>query len=236
MLARRPAPERARRTEARGPRLERRSTVRRQVPPPQLPTRIRSAAARCLDVTGAVITLVLLAPLFPLVALAIRLGGAGPVLYRGRRIGIHTRAFTIFKFRTLKTHAEATIGPRLLREEDALVTPVGRILRELKLDELPQLWNVLKGDMRLVGPRPMRPVLDARYRHAAIPGYATRFQVKPGLTGLAQVQGDYYSPIDEKVRWDAIYVQRRALSLDVGILLATTLVPLIGLIRLLAHR
>ena len=120
--------------------------------------------------------LLLASPLILLVAVAVRLCGPGPILYRGQRVGQGMREFTIYKFRTLRTGAEKEIGARLLTTKDDFYTPIGRFLKRSKLDEIPQLWNVVRGDMNLVGPRPVRPVFDAEFL-CTIPGYARRFQM-----------------------------------------------------------
>jgi lipopolysaccharide/colanic/teichoic acid biosynthesis glycosyltransferase len=132
--------------------------------------------------------LVLLLPVSLAIAGLIKITSRGPVLYRGQRIGREMRPFTIFKFRTLLVDAEKRIGARLLTPGDPLYTPIGRFLKRTKLDEIPQLVNVLRGDMNLVGPRPIRPIFLATSLKE-IESYGLRFVVRPGMTGLAQLRG-----------------------------------------------
>jgi lipopolysaccharide/colanic/teichoic acid biosynthesis glycosyltransferase len=164
--------------------------------------------------------LLLLSPLACLIALAVKATSRGPVLYRGTRIGRDLRPFTIYKFRTLLVDAEQRIGARLLTPADTLFTPIGRFLKRYKLDEIPQLLNVIGGDMNLVGPRPIRPVFLA-VSMRDIPHYRARFAVRPGMTGLAQLRGNYFTPPRDKLRYDMLYVRHRAFPLDAKLVLAT---------------
>jgi lipopolysaccharide/colanic/teichoic acid biosynthesis glycosyltransferase len=159
-------------------------------------------------------------PVALLAALAIRLTSRGPVLFRQRRIGRGGREFMIYKLRTMRVDAEEVSGPVLARDDDDRVTPVGRVLRATRIDEIPQLLNVLNGDMNLVGPRPERPEFAAEFARR-IPRYAERWQVKPGITGLAQVRADYHTSAEDKLAHDLAYVERRSLALDVRILVET---------------
>ena len=147
------------------------------------------------------------------VAAAIRLGSPGPVLYRQPRLGRHGRVFRIVKFRTMRVGAEAASGPVLARPGDARATAVGRVLRRLRIDELPQAWNVLRGDMSLVGPRPERPQLAARLAREA-PGFERRLAVRPGVMGLAQARGGYRLAPRWKLRYDELYMRRMGPWLD----------------------
>jgi len=151
------------------------------------------------------------------VALLIKLTSSGPVLYRQERVGKGGRVFTLYKFRTMVNDAERHIGPVLAVQGDDRVTPVGRVLRRMRLDELPQLYNIFFGEMSLVGPRPERPYFVAR--HKALQG--VRLSVKPGLTGLAQVRGVYDLKPAHKAKYDHLYIQRRSLLLNVYILVLT---------------
>ncbi len=175
---------------------------------------------RVFNFVAAAAGLVVLSPLFLVVAVLIRLGSPGPVLYRGKRVGRNEKIFTIYKFRTLEQGAETMIGARLLRDGEEHVTPIGRRLRKRKIDEFPQLINVLKGDMNLVGPRPVRPVFieDAK---ASIPGYADRFKITPGITGLAQLRHSYYLSPKNKLRFERIYMKNRSVLFDLWIILLT---------------
>jgi lipopolysaccharide/colanic/teichoic acid biosynthesis glycosyltransferase len=183
-------------------------------------------AKRVMDFTGALVLLVLLSWLLLLIAVAIRLDSRGPVLFRQRRIGRDGRPFKLVKFRTMVPGAEAMLdGLRersqdphwLLIEEDPRVTKVGRILRQTSLDELPELWNVLRGQMSLVGPRPL-----TEDDHRNVPSWGTsRNRVVPGLTGLWQVKGRTRLSFEDMVRLDCLYVESWSLRRDVVLLLET---------------
>ena len=169
---------------------------------------------------AALIGLLLLSPLALVIAIATKLTSPGPITYRGQRVGRGGRLFTIIKFRTLEVNAEQKIGARLLEHSDGLYTRIGRYLKRAKLDEIPQLWNVVRGDMNLVGPRPVRPIfLEAFCRE--IPGYLRRFGVNPGMTGLAQVRGGYFTHPRDKLRYDLIYIENRSWWLDVRLVTLT---------------
>jgi sugar transferase (PEP-CTERM system associated) len=180
-------------------------------------------AKRLSDLALAIVGLVLAAPLMALSALALKLTSPGPVLYSQRRVGKDNEPFTIYKFRSMRVDAEAGTGAVWSRENDPRVTPVGRLLRRTRIDELPQLWNVLKGDMSFVGPRPERPefVADLTKR---IPFYGQRHVVRPGLTGWAQVRHSYGSTIDdaqEKLQYDLFYIKHMSMAFDIYIILDT---------------
>jgi lipopolysaccharide/colanic/teichoic acid biosynthesis glycosyltransferase len=166
--------------------------------------------------------IVLLCPLFLLIALAIKLTDGGAVFYRGERVGCGSRTFKIYKFRTLIVGAEEKIGARLLSSEDQRIfyTRIGKFLKRSKLDELPQLFNVIRGEMRLAGPRPVRPVFLDEFEKT-IPHYASRFLVPPGITGIAQLRGGYYTSPKNKLRYDRIYIRRRSLILDFQLVFLT---------------
>ncbi len=197
---------------------------------------------------AALVLLVLLLPLIVAVAAAIRLSSTGPVIYRQVRIGMNRRLsapkgrtspyydvydrrtldlpgkpFIIYKFRTMVDRAEAEVGPIWARKDDPRVTVLGRVLRRLRLDELPQLYNVLRGDMSIVGPRPERPTF-VRDLIRELPEYALRLRVRPGITGLAQVNQAYdtcLSDVREKVRYDIEYVRAMSIRSDLKILWRT---------------
>jgi lipopolysaccharide/colanic/teichoic acid biosynthesis glycosyltransferase len=166
--------------------------------------------------------LVAVSPLFLLIALFVKLSGPGPIFYRGERVGRDGRRFWIYKFRTMVDGAEAAIGARLLSNEDKDVycTRVGRFLKRTKLDELPQLLSVIKGEMRLVGPRPVRPIFLERFQ-SEIPNYHLRFLVPPGITGIAQLRGGYYTSPRNKLRYDLAYIRNRSLLLDLWVVVLT---------------
>ena len=162
------------------------------------------------------------APVAALAAVAIRLTSPGPALYRQERVGCGGRLFVIYKLRTMIEGAENETGPILARRDDPRSTMLGRILRVSKLDEWPQFYNVLRGDMSVVGPRPERPCFVGVFRRH-IPAYSQRHTVRPGITGLAQVKGGYRTNVYVKLRYDLIYLQRQSLWLDLWILARTPL-------------
>jgi len=179
---------------------------------------------RLVDLTLAVVLLVALSPLLLVAWIAIRLTSRGPVLYRPERIGLHNRPFTVVKFRSMVDGAEDTSGPVWAAERDARVTPVGRWLRRWRLDELPQLWNVIKGDMSLVGPRPERSIFVNEFL-TAVPMYNQRHGLRPGITGWGQIHYDYAASREqtrEKLEYDLFYVKNASFLLDLAILLRTT--------------
>jgi lipopolysaccharide/colanic/teichoic acid biosynthesis glycosyltransferase len=165
----------------------------------------------------SLLALAAIAPVLLVIAVAVRVTSRGPVLYRGERVGKGQRLFTIYKFRTLHVGAEKQIGARLLDEEDQVYTPIGKFLKRWKLDELPQLFNVVKGDMMLVGPRPVRPIFLERFTRE-IPRYALRFQVPPGATGLAQLRGGYWTDPRDKLRYELVYIRNQSLWLDLWLM------------------
>lgn len=181
---------------------------------------------RLFDLGVAALCLALAAPLLLLVALAVRCSSPGPVFYLQERVGLNGRRFKLVKFRTMVEDAERLSGPVLASENDPRVTPAGRWLRSARLDELPQLFNVLKGDMSFVGPRPERPFFVERFSRE-IPGYRYRLKVKPGITGLAQVLGNYDTDPAGKLKYDLFYIRNYSLLLDLQIILQTLRVVLI---------
>jgi lipopolysaccharide/colanic/teichoic acid biosynthesis glycosyltransferase len=164
-------------------------------------------------------------PAFAAVALVVRLGSRGPVLYRQVRVGRGRRPFVLLKFRTMREDAEAGGEEILAQHGDPRVVPGGAVLRRYRLDELPQLLNVLGGSMSLVGPRPERPGFVERYLKE-VRGYAERFFVAPGLSGLAQVNGEYHSSPQNKLRYDLAYIANWSLWLDLSILFRTVKIVL----------
>jgi exopolysaccharide biosynthesis polyprenyl glycosylphosphotransferase len=182
--------------------------------------RINWPLKRLIDLAAGGALLLLALPLMAITALVIKLTSRGPVLYRQTRLGRGQRPFTLVKFRTMRTDAEAQGDELLAQQGDERLTGAGAWLRRYRLDELPQLWNVLNGTMSLVGPRPERPGFVQRYLRE-VPGYAERFSVAPGLTGLAQVNGDYHSSPENKLRYDLAYVANWSVWLDLSILLRT---------------
>ncbi len=169
----------------------------------------------------------LLVLLWTLVPLAIWLEDRGPVFYTQRRVGKNGKVFRLFKFRSMIRDAESRTGPVLALERDPRITRVGRFLRATALDELPQLINVWKGDLSLVGPRPERPELIAVFARD-LPQFLQRLDVTPGLTGLAQIYGRYSTLPRHKLLYDRIYIRKQSLLLDAKILLLSALVTLRG--------
>ncbi len=185
---------------------------------------------RVLDVTVSLVVLGLGLPLWMAIGLLIRLTSPGPAIYKQQRVGQHGRIFTLYKFRTMYVDAEAHTGPVWAVRDDPRVTPVGRWLRRWRLDEVPQFWNVLKGDMSLVGPRPERPHFVAQLARE-IPLYNRRHRVKPGITGWAQVRWKYDSSLDDvrqKVKFDLFYIENMSLRMDMKIILRTLYTMLAG--------
>jgi lipopolysaccharide/colanic/teichoic acid biosynthesis glycosyltransferase len=172
---------------------------------------------RLFDVLLASLGLALSAPLWGVLALAIKLDDGGPVFYRQRRVGRRGCEFVALKFRTMVPEAEKVVGPTYAVAKDARVTRVGKYLRATALDELPQLIQILKGEMSFVGPRPERPEFVARYKEQ-LPEYEKRFEALPGLTGLAQLYGHYDSSPRAKLRLDLLYVERSSFWLDVKLI------------------
>jgi exopolysaccharide biosynthesis polyprenyl glycosylphosphotransferase len=184
---------------------------------------------RTVDLIGACVLLVLTLPLFPLLALFVR-QSKGPTILRQIRLGEHGTLFTIYKFRTMRWDAEPAGTAVWADAEDPRVTGAGSVMRRLRLDELPQLWNVVRGDMSLVGPRPERPEFLAEL-NARVPYWTRRHLVKPGLTGWAQVRQGYAASAEatsEKLSYDLWYIRHRSLTVDVAILLRTLAVVLRG--------
>jgi sugar transferase (PEP-CTERM system associated) len=181
------------------------------------------AAKRGSDFVLAVLGLVLAMPVMLLVAAAVKASSAGPALYHQQRVGQDGRVFTIHKFRSMRQDAEKHTGAVWASANDDRITPVGRIMRKTRLDELPQLWNVVRGDMSFVGPRPERPEFVASLTEQ-IPFYGLRHVVRPGLTGWAQVCYTYGATVEDalqKLQYDLFYIKNLSLSLDVFILFKT---------------
>jgi len=172
---------------------------------------------KSLDLTGSTLTLLISIPIMILISFLIKISSAGPVLYKQQRVGKDGEIFTLYKFRTMVNDAEKTLGPVLASRDDPRVTKVGKLLRTTRLDELPQLFNVLRGDMSLVGPRPERPHFVKQHKALR----QMRLAVKPGLTGLAQIRSFYDLKPRHKIKYDYLYIQRRSLPLNLYILAKT---------------
>jgi lipopolysaccharide/colanic/teichoic acid biosynthesis glycosyltransferase len=206
--------------------------------PATRPGLVENLARRTLDIGVAAVVLLLMAPVIAIVALTVRLSSPGPIFFRQRRLGRSMRPFTVLKFRTMRADADSALHRDYVRSligtdapenppdnlyklvVDPRVTKVGRFLRSWSLDEVPQLWNVLRGEMSLVGPRPV-----IEYEVEQYPDwYLRRFAVKPGLTGLWQVSGRNERTYEEMIRFDVEYAERRSLWMDLRILARTAIV------------
>jgi exopolysaccharide biosynthesis polyprenyl glycosylphosphotransferase len=182
---------------------------------------------RLLDFVGSIVLLLALSPLLAFAVLAILVTMGRPVFFVQERCGRHMRPFKCVKFRTMVRDAESGTGPVLATDADPRITPLGNLLRRFRIDELPQLANILIGQMSFIGPRPERPFFVDRFV-TEIPGYRERFKVKPGATGLAQVSGGYATTPERKLKYDLIYMYHQDLLMDVQILVETVRVVLTG--------
>ena len=203
-------------------------------PAPALPLAGAADRARAsADFAVAAAVAVLTVPVMLACVLLVRLTSRGPAIYTQSRVGQGGRVFTLYKIRTMYHDCERQSGPRWSTPGDTRITPVGRVLRKLHLDELPQLWNVLRGDMSLIGPRPERPEIVAKLRES-IPGYDRRHAVKPGITGFAQIHlppDTCVRSVKNKLVYDLFYIRHRTAGLALVILAATAL-KLLGLKKL----
>ena len=193
-------------------------------------SRLHMAYKRAASVLVSIVGLILSLPLLPFIILVIKLTSPGPVFYRQRRVGRDGVVYYCYKFRTMRADAEADTGPTWAGDDDPRITSVGRFLRQSRIDEIPQLWNVLRGDMSLVGPRPERPeFVDTLNKE--IPYYNLRHTVRPGITGWAQIRYKYGSSIEdakEKLRYDLFYIKNMSAGLDLLVFLQTIKIILLG--------
>ena len=187
---------------------------------------IYSLVSRLFDVLSSFVSLVVALPILLLVAIAIKIEDGGSILYSQTRLGKDGREFTIYKIRSMKADAEKN-GVQWTGEDDDRITKVGRFIRKTRIDETPQLYNILAGDMKIIGPRPERPEFSEEFC-VDLPEFSNRLAVKPGLTGLAQVSGGYDLTPEEKLAIDLEYIENRGLWLDFKILLKTILVVFTG--------
>lgn len=176
-------------------------------------------AKRAFDVVSCGAALIVLAIPMAIIAAKIKSESSGPVIYAQRRVGKDGKVFELYKFRSMYTDAEAR-GARWAAEDDPRVTPFGKTMRKTRLDELPQFWNVVKGDMSLIGPRPERPAFHEEFCRR-IDGWEQRLLVKPGISGLAQVEGGYELLPKEKARLDIEYIESRSATLDLNLIFRT---------------
>ncbi len=175
---------------------------------------------RATDIMLSMIALLITSPLHIIVAMAIKLDSRGSVLYRQKRLTLQGKPFFLYKYRTMVANAEKDSGPVMASENDPRITRVGRVLRAMRVDELPQLFNVIKGDMSLVGPRPERPFFVNELMKEN-PEYIYRMNVKSGITGLAQIAGKYSTSPEHKLKYDLLYTKSYSPAKDLAIMLQT---------------
>lgn len=175
---------------------------------------------RFMDIVLSVILIILLSPVILITALAIKIYDRGPVLYKQVRLTKEGKTFRILKFRSMRVNAEEDGVARMATENDSRITPVGKVIRACRVDELPQLFNILRGDMSIVGPRPERPEIAKQYEEF-MPSFALRLQVKAGLTGLAQIYGRYNTDPNDKLKMDLMYINQMSLMQDIRLIFAT---------------
>ncbi len=193
-------------------------------------TRLKRFFKRILDICIASFGLLIFIPFIPLIALLIKIDSSGPVFFGQLRTGEKERNFVLYKFRTMRNDAENGTGAVWAEENDPRITRIGRFLRKIRLDEIPQFYNVLKGDMSLVGPRPERPEFVEELKKI-IPYYSERHSVKPGITGWAQIRYRYGASVEdaiEKLRYDLYYIKHLSLFFDILIIMETIKVVLLG--------
>ncbi len=182
---------------------------------------------RLFDIFFSLLGLILSLPLWIIIPMMIKLEDRGPVFYTQERVGKNGRIFRVIKFRSMVPNAERETGAVWASKDDPRVTKVGRILRATAMDELPQLLNILKGDMSFVGPRPERPELYKKFEKE-LPDFWRRTEVTPGLTGVAQVFGVYDTPPRNKLRYDLFYIKKRSFLLDIKLILLSFLITFTG--------
>lgn len=180
---------------------------------------------RAFDFIASLLGIIITSPIFVIFGILIKLDSKGPVFYKQERYTINKQKFDIYKFRTMVDNAES-MGARLATENDDRITGVGKILRACRLDELPQLFNILKGEMSFVGPRPERPVYADEYS-VLVKNYDVRYIVKAGLTGYAQIYGQYNTKVSDKVLFDSIYINNFSPWLDLKLIVQTALIMFI---------
>jgi len=182
---------------------------------------LESLIKRVIDILGSLLALIILSPAFLLISIVVKLGSRGPVFYNQERVSQNGHLFTMWKYRSMFVDSEREFGAVWTKKNDSRVTPVGSFLRKTSLDEIPQFWNILKGDMSLVGPRPERPVLVEKFRDQ-IPSYMLRHKMKSGLTGWAQVNGwRGNTSLEKRIEFDLYYIQNWSIWLDIKILFLT---------------
>ena len=188
---------------------------------------IYSIYKRMLDILASIIGLIVGIPLIAIFGLIVKMEDRGPIFYKQERLGKNLKVFYIYKIRSMRVDAEKIGGAQWAQKDDPRITKTGKFIRKTRIDEIPQLFNILKGDMSLIGPRPERPELTYKFEKE-IPGFIKRLKVKPGLTGLAQVNGGYEITPNEKLKWDLIYIKNRNIIMDIKIILKTVRVIFTG--------
>lgn len=182
---------------------------------------------RILDIISSLLGLVIGLPIMVIIAILIKIEDRGPIFYTQERLGKNEKKFLVYKMRSMRVDAEKHGGAQWAQKDDPRVTKIGKFIRKTRIDEIPQLFNILKGDMSLIGPRPERPELTYEF-DKEIPGFIERLYIKPGLTGLAQVNGGYDISPKDKLKWDMIYIKNRSILLDISIILKTVGVVFTG--------
>lgn len=193
-------------------------------------SRISRLLRRLVSLVLSLVMFIVFSPLMLLTALLVKLDSTGPVFFSQQRVGEHERVFTLHKFRSMRADAEEDSGPVWATEDDPRITRVGRVIRKLRIDELPQLWNVLKGDMSFVGPRPERPFFVENLKRI-VPYYRERFTAKPGVTGWAQIKYPYGASEEdalEKLKYDLYYIKNMSLVMDLIVIFHTVKIVLLG--------
>lgn len=188
---------------------------------------IYSFFKRIFDIGLSLIALIIVIPIVIVTCVAVVLESSGSPIYSQERLGKNGKKFILYKIRSMCKDAEIKSGPKWADKNDCRVTRVGKFIRKTRIDELPQLYNILKGDMSIVGPRPERPVFTYKFEEE-IPGFMNRLRVPPGLTGLAQINGGYDVTPKTKLEWDLKYIEKRGLCLDFIIMLKTALIVFNG--------
>ena len=176
---------------------------------------------RVMDVAGSIFGIIITSPLLLIVAILIKITSPGPIIFKQERVGLHNKSFYMYKFRSMELQPEEDEKKAWTVKNDPRVTPIGKFIRRTSIDELPQLFNILRGDMSLVGPRPERPLFVEKFKEE-IPRYMIKHQVRPGLTGWAQVngyRGD--TSILKRIEYDLYYIENWTVGLDVKIILLT---------------